>query len=427
MRLMKSPFLFSTLSMLAVSLMAQQAPEPPLEFPALTLPQARAEALNSNPELKAAEAGWRASQGGTRQARTLLNPGLEVSRDDFGGSLPMDQRAPQEALALTQTVRLSGKRQAEIAAADSASAAAVERYRQVRLDVLTGVERQFAELLGAQERERIATENLDTAQEMARVVQALVEAGEASPIEAVRAQNEQDLAAIDYQGALQDLATAKSTLARTLGMSSVHFERAEGTLAEEVAVPDEEAVLLTLQRLPDLARLSAETRRLEASLQRARREAIPDPTFSVGMKRYTTTQEKAYFAGVAIPIPLFNRNRGGIIEASARLDQGQLEMRAEEIRLRALVATTRSSLRRSADEVASLRERVLPKAEQVYSAVNEGYLRGKFRLLDLLEARRSLASLRLRFVDAVVRLNLAKADMDRLSVNDPTLTEGATP
>lgn len=339
----------------------------------------------------------------------------------------MDQRAPQEALALTQTVRLSGKRQAEIAAADSASAAAVERYRQVRLDVLTGVERQFAELLGAQERERIATENLDTAQEMARVVQALVEAGEASPIEAVRAQNEQDLAAIDYQGALQDLATAKSTLARTLGMSSVHFERAEGTLAEEVAVPDEEAVLLTLQRLPDLARLSAETRRLEASLQRARREAIPDPTFSVGMKRYTTTQEKAYFAGVAIPIPLFNRNRGGIIEASARLDQGQLEMRAEEIRLRALVATTRSSLRRSADEVASLRERVLPKAEQVYSAVNEGYLRGKFRLLDLLEARRSLASLRLRFVDAVVRLNLAKADMDRLSVNDPTLTEGATP
>ncbi len=84
-------------------------------------------------------------------------------------------------------------------------------------------------------------------------------------------------------------------------------------------------------------------------------------------------------------------------------------------------------LEQSAGEVQRLRDRVVPNAQQIYDALSEGYRRGKFRLLDLLEARRSVASTRLRYVDALVRLNLAKADMDRLSVADSTTTDGGAP
>lgn len=416
-----------TAALLALNPRAQTVSGSLVEGGGVTLPQAKAEALRNNPELRAAEAGWRGSQGAAKQARSFLNPTLDFSRDDFGGTTPMIEQTPLEAIGVSQTVRLSGKRQAEVMAADSASTVAKEQLRLVRLDVLASVEKEFAGLLGAQERARIAAENLDTAREMARVVLTLVEAGEASPIEAVRAQNEQDLAAIDAAYAVQELSAARARLAKTLGREGNSSLLAEGALLEEVAVPEESAVLAALGRLPDLLRWSAEASRLEAVLQRARKEAIPDPTFTFGVKRYTTTREKAYFAGVAIPLPILNQNRGGIIEASAKLDQAHLEKHAEELRLQAAVRDARSALQRSAQEVDSLRVRILPNAEQVYSAVNEGYLRGKFRLLDLLEARRSLAGLRLRSVDARVRLCVAKADLERLIATEDDPQEGVNP
>lgn len=411
--------------LLALPGLAQTVREPAL--PALTLPQARELALRNNPGFRAAEANWRASQGAARQAGSFLNPEIEFGREDFGGHLPLDQRAPQEALSMTQTVRIGGKRRAEKAAAGWASEAALADYRRLRSDLVAEIDRQFAELLGAQERERITAENLGTAREMARAVNAMVEAGEVSPIEASRAQTEEDLADIDLKAAIRDVATARNRLAQTLGQRDAQFGRAEGALAKEAMIPEESTVLRGLKSLPDIARWAAETQRLEASLERAKREAIPDPTFSVGLRRYTTTQERAYFAGVTIPLPLFDRNRGGILEASSRLDQGRLELMAEEVRLHSEVLSARLALANSAAEVAAFHDRVLPNAELVYLAVNEGYLRGKFRLLDLLEARRSLASTRLRHVEALVRLNVAQADMDRLFVADPSPSIGAKP
>lgn len=423
MRLPFRSFVLLALSWTAWGTPAQTTPAVSLSAEVLTLDAARAQALTDNPELRAAEAGWRASHGAVRQAGSFLNPTLEVGREDFGGDEPMDQRAPQESVAVTQTVRLGGKRQAAMAAAGSAGEAARADFHLLRLEVLARVEREFAELLGAQERGRILAQDVETAREMVRAVQALVEAGEVSPIEASRAQGEADLAEIDLRSAQREAEAARARLAQILGQEAPRFDRAEGTLLEQVVIPSEASVLQSLRRLPDLTRWDAETRRLESELLLARRGPVPDPTFSVGVRRYTTTGERAYFAAVALPLPLLDRNRGGVVEASARLDQGRLERRAEELRLRSAAAQARSALARSAAEVEALRTLIVPGAERIYGAMNEGYLRGKFGLLDLLEARRSLASSRVRLVDALVTLNQAKAELDRLSASAPSDSE----
>ena len=115
------------------------------------------------------------------------------------------------------------------------------------------------------------------------------------------------------------------------------------------------------------------------------------------------------------------------MEASARLDQGLLERQAEEVRLKNALTSARLVLERANAEVRTLKGRVLPNAHKIFEALNEGYLRGKFRLLDLLEARRSLASVRLRYVDSLVRLNTAKAHLERLLATAKDLTDGAKP
>jgi cobalt-zinc-cadmium efflux system outer membrane protein len=393
----------------------------------LTLADARALALQNNPTLKSADAEWRATQGAVQQARSLINPSIGVRREDFGGSSPPIERAEQDTLELSQTIRTGGKRSAEIEAARWASEVSLQDLGRRRLDLLADVDRRFAELLGAQDRCQIASENAETAQEMVAAVAALVEAGETSPIEVSRTENERDLAEIDRQAALRNRDLARRQLASLLGQAEPGFQQADGSLVQEVVVPAESDFTIALGRLPDLTRWDDENRRLEASLKLAQRTPWPDLTLSAGVRRYAETQERAYLVGISIPIPIFSRGRGAVIEASSRLDQGRLQREAEEMRLKTTFASIRLMLEQSASEVQRLRDRVVPNAQQIYDALSEGYRRGKFRLLDLLEARRSLASTRLRYVDALVRLNLAKADLDRLSVAGSSITDGVAP
>jgi cobalt-zinc-cadmium efflux system outer membrane protein len=118
-------------------------------------------------------------------------------------------------------------------------------------------------------------------------------------------------------------------------------------------------------------------------------------------------------AGVKIPLPFFDRNAGAIAEATSRLEQGQHEQSEVEARAAAALAAAYERLAATRHEVEVLRDAVLPKARQVLDGVAEGYRRGKFRLLELLDARRSLAAAELRYNDALINFNLAEADVER--------------
>ena len=105
--------------------------------------------------------------------------------------------------------------------------------------------------------------------------------------------------------------------------------------------------------------------------------------------------------------------------------QAKHDRRADEVRIRVELLTAYETLSRAVDEARALRDEVLPRASTVYEALNEGYRRGKFRLLDLLEARRTLAHTRLRYVDALVRLSIADADLRRFISDDSLADDGA--
>ena len=392
----------------------------------LTLSQARVRALEGNPRLRAAGAEVHAADGALRQAKAILNPQLEATAEDVGGDLPHWGQS-QTTFSVSQPLEVPGKRKARAEAARFLKEAARQDFLRLRLDLLAEVDRRFATLLGAQERKLVAAENLDTAREVSAAVAALVEAGEASPIEALRARSDEGLAQIDLRGAERELDLARRELALLMGQQDPAFARAEGQLEEEVPVPDEGTALAGLSSLPDMARWRAEASRSEADLRLARRSRWPDLSLSAGWRRYAATGGHAYVAGLALSLPVFNTGAGAVIESSARLDQANLLSRAEEIRLESGLRSAREVLLKASEESRDLRDRVVPSALQIYEALNEGYRRGKFRLLDLLEARRSLAAAKLQYLDALVRLNAAKADLERLLGTHLTAVNGDLP
>ena len=384
------------------------------EARAITLSEARLKAFMANPGVKALDAEFEAMEGNLIQTRAFPNPELGFAREDFGGGGAFQARAPQDILTVSQFIEIAGKRSARTEAAAHEQEAADLNRLSGRLELQAEVDRRFVRLLGAQSRLRIAAESRSTAETTSTAVAALVQAGEAAPIEELRAQSEAALALAEYQAAQRDVAVGRRALAQLWDIEEPDFDSAEGALAHDVPIPDEEAALARLATLPDLARRRAEIQRLEANDRLARSLRWPDLTLSFGQRHYTETSERAYLAAISIPLPLFDRKRGAAMEAAARLEQGRLEGRAEEMALRTAFHSAHETLSASRGEVRILRDEVLPKAEQVFEAIQEGYRRGKYGLLDLLQAQRNLSEAHLKQVDALVRLNVAKADMERL-------------
>ncbi|MDD5564956.1 MAG: TolC family protein [Thermoanaerobaculaceae bacterium] len=383
----------------------------------LTLAGARQQALSTSPDLQALNARVQAAEGAARQARAFANPELALETEDFGGDKTLGV-TPQNTVSLSQGIEWFGKRSARVEAAQHGSEVAVRDLARGRRDLLADVDRAFTALLGAQDRAAIAEQNAETAREVTRAVSSLVAAGEVSPVEEARAQGDEALAAIDLENSRRDLDLARRELTRLWGEDSPPSFAAAGTLAASAVLPDRDTAMVGLASLPDLTRWDAEVARQTSLVEFARKQVLPDLKLSVGTRSYSGLSGRAYAAGLAIPIPLATQYAGAKAEASAHQEQIKLDRRAEEVRIRVRFLAAHETLSRAISEARALRDEVLPRAARVYEALNEGYRRGKFRLLDLLEARRTLAQTRLRYVDALVRLNTADADLRRLLPDD---------
>lgn len=204
------------------------------------------------------------------------------------------------------------------------------------------------------------------------------------------------------------------------------FDEAAGELDVPAALPSRGDLEQSMASLPDISRGQADVSRLEAALDSEKKKRIPDLTLIGGVQHFRAYGDRSFVAGVKIPLPLFDRNAGSVAEASGRLEQGRYERAAAETRIVTALAAAHERLTATAQEATALRDAVLPKTRQVLEGIEEGYRRGKFRLLDLLDARRSLAAAELRYNDALLEFNLAEAEVERWTGTPVTVAQGGT-
>jgi cobalt-zinc-cadmium efflux system outer membrane protein len=116
----------------------------------------------------------------------------------------------------------------------------------------------------------------------------------------------------------------------------------------------------------------------------------------------------------SLPIPLFDRNRGALLEARYRVTQAGEARRAVEVRVQAELASTYAALSAAFAEATTLRDSVLPGASRAFDAASEGYRQGKFGFLEVLDAQRTLFEARGQYIEVLAAYHHAVADMERL-------------
>ena len=390
------------------------SPEIPTEGK-LTLADALRLALQNNSSLAGFAAEIRARDAAALQSGLLPNPELGVEVENFAGQDDLEGfDGAETTIAFSQLIELGDKRSKRQQVAVLDKDLAGWDYQGKKLDVLASTAKAFIKVLVAQEQVSLNDELVKLAEKTAAAVGERVDAGKVSPMENTRAQVELAAARSEANKVSRELEASRRRLASFWGAEQAGFVEVVGSLAEITPLPAEETIQKLLQANPVLARWQSELDRSEAALALARAEAVPDLNISAGVRNFQQTDNNALLVGFSVPLPLFDRNQGGIGEAGAKLEKARQEQREAQVALLTELSETWQNLSAAYVESSTLRDKILPGAHEAYTSTELGYREGKLDFLQMLDAQRTLFDVMRQYLLALGTYHMTSTDMERI-------------
>jgi outer membrane protein, heavy metal efflux system len=381
----------------------------------LTLAEALRLAAADNPDLAAARLARDAAAGGARQARLWPNPELEFSSEDF----PTDGGGFSEAqnmVGLSQTVPFPGKKRLDADIGRESAAAAESAYQGREREIALDVKSAFYRALAADKRVAVSEELLDLSRSLGDAARKRVEAGAVGRQESVRAEIELERVGVNLSAARQALAEERKILARLLGRPDEPLGPLQDEWRESAPLPDFDRLREDmLARHPDLGVALANRERANLEARRAGLDPLPDVTLGIAGGRNGASDEDLMEFRVSVPLPLLDRAQGRKRETLALADLARADRTATEQRLLQELGIAGARLRGAIEQVDAYRDRILPKADEALRLVRGGFEAGKFGFLDLVDTQRTAAETRLEYLDKLLELNLALAELESLA------------
>ncbi len=381
---------------------------------ALTLPQALQRAANTNPRLTAAERSIAMADGRRDQANALPNPNLLVEVDNFASGQSGAVSGAETTLQLSQLIELGGKRDARVQAALGDYDAARWEREAARLELLSETTIAFVEVLSTQRRIQLLDRQAAALEKLVPLMKRRVDAGASSPAEVSRTEAAVGLARLDRERARTALAVSRRGLGILLGMDQPDFAAVSGDFGRISRPAPFETTLKAIEDNPQLMRWTAVRARRDAELLSARLKAVPDITASVGWRHYGQTSDNALRLGASLPIPVLDRNRGGIREAQEAAQKTEAERAVNRLALIAVVGKAHDSADGALQQVDLLRRAVLPGARAALATIETGYGQGRFTLLEILDAYRTVAEAELLEHEAMASFHTSVATIEGL-------------
>lgn len=369
------------------------------------------------PRLKAAQAGIFQAAALARQAGARPNPTLSLASENFSGTGPFrGTQASETTASVEQTLELGGKRSARIHAARAGVELSRARARQAENDFAFDLAEAYGAAEVADLRVQLATEALSSAEEDARIANALVKAGKEADLRNLQARTavETARAELGEAQAARDAAFSKLT---AMVDSPVAFSSIPDSL---LAHADTAETVLTVDPLTSPAYLVALAEREEVArrVKVEQTRATPDVTLSLGVRQFQADDAQAFVGGVSIPFPVFDRNKGNIAAVSSELTAAEQNLKIARLDALADIQSASARLKASFARVKSAQDSERT-AQEAYRLTRIGYESGKLPLSEVFIARRTLTEARAQALTARQdRLN-AEAELAHLAGTPP--------
>ncbi|MDO9172404.1 MAG: TolC family protein [bacterium] len=368
-----------------------------------------ADLVDEHPLLAAGEQGILAARGAVDAAGARPNPTLEAALGRVR-ERPGEPFGRQWDLSLTLPLDWLSRRSPRLDVARADLDAAAAEHETIRRDVLLELRTQFWNLVHDQRQVVVVEELARETANLASAVGRRVEAGEVRPVEGTQAEIERELVDGELAAARTALASRQAQLALWLGAPPGATIVAVADLEALSEPPDPGAgsggdISGNIAGQPALRLEAARVRALAAELSAERRERLP----AFSLMAYTSREldQRARGGGIAVDLPLWDWNSGGIARAQAQLAAG---LSREEARRRAFAAEIVAAVaacRTSFETASRLAAGVVPRSASAAAVIEKTYLSGETGLLEVIDARRTLLASHRRLLDA-----LAQAQID---------------
>lgn len=381
----------------------------------LSLADLEGMALGRNPALAEARSQVAVAQGRWLQVGLPPNPQLGYLGTEIGN----DGRAGQQGMFVEQQVITGGKLQLNRQVAQAEVVGRSQTLNAQQLRVITDVRQRFYDVQVADRTRQFTSRLLTVENDAVSTIQALLDAQETNRVTLLQAQVEAERAQITHTNAENRYQAAWRSLAAVVGEPALGPQPLQGD-PEQLPpwISWEESLTTILMSSPQLAAAQARVEQARWAIRRARAEPVPD-LFLQGAAQYDSATEDAMAgAQIGLPIPIINRNQGGISAAVAELSAAQAAVARLELALQQRLAVVYERYANAAQQVQRYQETMLPRADDSLELIRTGYRAGEFDYLTLLTAQRTFAQVNLSYLESLRELRNAAAEIEGLLLTD---------
>lgn len=384
-------------------------------------------ALTTNQELAAARLNIDRARARLNQARLRPNPTLEFEQQS--GRLVGNGGDGEFSVGASLPIEIYGRRDARINQAQIEIDASQSEVRNRERLLAAGILTNYVEALAAL-RELEATEKLlELDLETARFVQIRVNEGETPPFELNLLRAEVERLRSRRQLAVGRLQSAYTQLKLYAGIpfedSLILREKIDTALLPALPAAPLEAVDTALRTRPDILLAQIEEQVATAGLRLVRAQSRPELTaytrYSQGRSVVDIPtgafpqRDRSLTFGVAVGIPVFNKNQGAKAEAEIGIRQARARREFAERVVRGEILSAYQRLESATRAVATLENAAIPLSTQNVETFRRVYELGELKITDLIAEQRRLLDAIRDLTEALTQRCRAQIDLKVVS------------
>ena len=371
----------------------------------LTLRAVVHQVLTTHPLTEAAAARVQAALGLVRQAGAYANPEFSFAHNEF---------ARERTAGLKQVFEWPFKRSYRIGVALADEKITESEQETVRQDLIAAAREAFFHVLVALENVRVAESFAATTEQLQQSTSKRWQEGDIPEFEVTKARVETLKAVKDREVARGQLTTAQAGLNLLLGRGEAEPVSLDGSLRSAPSVPPlaELYIAADTQNPLLVAQRQAVTReRLNVALARASR--IPDLAIDLTRGEELKTGVVGPLVGLSFAFPLWDRKEGAIAAAVGKLTEAEAMVRATRLQVRQALLTAYRNWETAQRQVDIFTSGLLVQAEEAATLAERSYQEGESDLLGVLDAQRSLLTVRREYAQALFEQHVAWVAVER--------------
>jgi len=372
-------------------------------------------AFGNSPAIGQANARIRALQGKRVQVGLAPNPTIGYVASEIGNEGAAGQQGGFVGQNFITAKKLQRNRAIVTAEINRAEQQLTAMHRRVQTDVRQGY---YVALL-AQRRIELANELVRLTTEAVGASKSLYKAEEIPLAGLLQTEVQQQNAQVLLRTAQNGLAQAWRRLSAVVGGTELSVQPLVGDVTQLPESLDWQEQMVRLQsESPEVAAAMADVQRARRALSRACVEAVPNINTQFSVQYDDATDYTVAGAQIGLPLPIWNRNQGGIRQARAEVAEAMRNVDRVELNLNRRLADAFRQYTDAHVTATSYAVDILPRAQRTFELVQRGYKQGEVGYLDVLAAQQTFSQTNLVYLDALGSLWQSYVQIDGLLLKD---------